>query len=162
VVFGNQDGTWLDDWRRRLDFDYMTFALIGRITMNDIMMQQDFLAWLFLVGLGAWGGAVIYFRRRRRRDRSSPVLELIGDLATSGFVAVLIGVGMRRFNVDWDLCLICAGIGGHLGARTLFVGERYILRRIGLSEEEIEAIIDAPTGIPFGGKRASSPPHNAK
>lgn len=114
------------------------------------MTLQDWLPWLFIVGLGAWGGAVIYLRRlRHQQDYSSPLLELIGDLASSSFVAMIIGILMRHFDIDWSICLAGAGISGHLGARTLFVGERLILQRIGLKEEEIAQLIEPPSALPF-------------
>lgn len=110
---------------------------------------QDWLPWLFIIVLGAWGGAVIYFRRlRQKKDTSSPTLELIGDLTTSGFVATIVGILLRHFGTDWSVCFSLAGMSGHLGARTLFVGERLILRRVGFSEEEITQIIEPPTGFP--------------
>jgi len=118
-------------------------------------MPQELVSWLFVVCLGAWGGLVIYFRRlRRRKENYPPILELIGDLATSGFVAVLVGILMRRFSIDWGLCLVGAGISGHLGARTLFIGERLFLRRLGLPDAEIDQIVEPPTSIPFGRTRS--------
>lgn len=118
---------------------------------------QDWLPWFFVVILGAWGGAVIYFRRlRQQKDTSSPTLELIGDLTTSGFVATLTGILLRHFGIDWSLCFSLAGMSGHLGARTLFVGERLILRRVGLSEEEIAQIVEPPTAVPFGPSKSKS------
>lgn len=127
------------------------------------MTVSDWLPWLFIVVLGAWGGAVIYFRRlRRQQSYSSPVLELIGDLATSGFVAILIGILMRHFDIDWGFCLAGAGISGHLGARTLFVGERLILQRMGLNEEEIARIVEPPSALPFGPSKSRSGPGDSK
>lgn len=121
------------------------------------MTLQDWLPWLFIVILGAWGGAVIYFRRlRHQKDHSSPALELIGDLTTSGFVATIVGILMRHFGIDWSICFSFAGMSGHLGARTLFVGERLFLRRVGLTEEEIAQIVEPPSTLPFGPSKLKS------
>lgn len=121
------------------------------------MTLQDWLPWVFLLLLGIAGGFINTYRRWRK-DRVISLFELVGELTTSGFVAVLIAVSCRALEISPLWTLVLAGIGAHLGSRALFIMEWLGLRRIGLQQEEVETLIERPTGFPRFRKHPSDEP----
>ncbi len=83
--------------------------------------------WLLALGMGFSGGVVHWWARMKaRQPRIFSLMELVGEMFTSGFV----GVGVFMLLNTWDqppgLCAAAAGMGGHMGARLLFMLERSV------------------------------------
>lgn len=83
--------------------------------------------WLLALGMAFGGGIVNWYARiKRGHTRAFNIIELIGEIFTSGFV----GIGVFMLLAAWDqpmgLCAASAGIGGHMATRLLFAVERSI------------------------------------
>lgn len=89
--------------------------------------------WLLALGMAFCGGLVNWYARiKQGHTRACNIIELIGEIFTSGFV----GLGVFMFLVAMDqpegVCAAAAGIGGHMATRLLFAIERLVEARIGL------------------------------
>lgn len=87
--------------------------------------------WLLALGMAFGGGIVNFYARvKRGHTRAFNIIELIGEILTSGFV----GLGLFMVLDAWDqpigLCAAAAGVGGHMSTRLLFAVERAIEARI--------------------------------
>ena len=88
--------------------------------------------------MGFSGGAVNWWARMKARNpRKFSLLELVGELFTSGFVGVGIFMLLSTWEQPAGLCAAAAGIGGHMGTRLLFMLER-------AAESRLKAIVGQP------------------
>ncbi len=112
-------------------------------------LMADWLPWLLLLLLAIAGGFINYYGRwRRQQPRVFSLFALVGELTTSGFVAILIALACQALEISRLWATILAGIGAHLGPRALFVIEWFGLRRIGFQPADVEQIVEPPTGFP--------------
>ena len=112
------------------------------------MTLHDWLPWALLILLSIAGGFINSYGRWRRGKRVISLIELIADLVMSAMGCILtasfcLAMGL---NVYWTFGL--SGIGAHLGPRAIFVIEWIGLLRMGFRREDVETIIDLPTGFP--------------
>lgn len=87
--------------------------------------------WLLALGMAFGGGAVNWYAKvKRGHTRAFNIIELIGEIFTSGFVGL--GVFMFLSGIDQPIgvCAAAAGIGGHMATRLLFAIERAVEARI--------------------------------
>jgi hypothetical protein len=82
--------------------------------------------WLLALGMGFSGGVVHWWARMKsRKPRVFSLMELVGEIFTSGFVGVWGVHGPECSGTSQPACVRQpAGSAGHMGARLLFVLER--------------------------------------
>lgn len=81
--------------------------------------------WLLALGMGFSGGVVHWWARMKaRQPRVFSLMELVGEVFTSGFVGVCVFMTLNEWSQPVGLCAAASGISGHMGARLLFVIER--------------------------------------
>lgn len=80
----------------------------------------------------AFGGGLVnfYARVKRGHARAFNVIELLGEIFTSGFVGLGVFMLLAAWGQPEGLCAAAAGIGGHMTTRLLFAIERAIEARI--------------------------------
>lgn len=87
--------------------------------------------WALAVGMAVAGGAVNWYAKvRRGHTRVFNIVELIGEIFTSGFVGVVVFMALSGIGQPVALCAAAAGIGGHMATRLLFAIERAAEKRI--------------------------------
>lgn len=87
--------------------------------------------WVIALTFAIGGGLINWYSRvKSGNTRIFNVVELIGDIFSSG----LIGVGAFMLLDAWDqplgVCAVCGGIAGHMGTRLLFAIERATKKRL--------------------------------
>ncbi|NTV10480.1 MAG: hypothetical protein HGA47_06860 [Zoogloea sp.] len=87
--------------------------------------------WALAICMSFGGGLVNWYGRMRRGHvRAFNLIELAGEIFTSGFVGL--GAFMALSGLDWPtgLCAAAAGTAGHMSTRLLFVLERWFESRL--------------------------------
>jgi hypothetical protein len=79
--------------------------------------------------LAVWGG-VVNFLQGIRWGKAFSVMELIGELATSGFAGILSFYLCEAADFDPLLTAVTVGIAGHMGGRTIALIERIFSSRL--------------------------------
>ena len=96
--------------------------------------------WALAFGMAFGGGIVNWYAKvKRGHARAFNIIELLGEVFTSGFV----GLGVFMLLAAWDqpvgVCAAAAGIGGHMATRLLFALERILESKLrqfyGVKEE---------------------------
>lgn len=83
--------------------------------------------WLLALGMAFSGGAVNWYARvKRGHTRAFNIIELIGEIFTSGFVGVGVFMLLAAMDQPVGICAASAGIGGHMATRFLFAVERAV------------------------------------
>ena len=79
-----------------------------------------------LAMLMAFGGGFVnwYAKVKRGHARAFNVVELIGEMFTSGFVGLGVFMLLAALGQPTGLCAAGAGVGGHMATRLLFACER--------------------------------------
>lgn len=88
--------------------------------------------WAFL--LSAWGGAVSYVNRIRKRSKAFNWRELGFDVITSSFAGILTYSFCEYAKIDGYMAVILIAVSGHMGTRALASFENLYNRIIGVSE----------------------------
>lgn len=87
--------------------------------------------WLLAIGMAAGGGIVNWYANvRRGRTRVFNVVELIGEIFTSGFVGLGVFMFLAALDQPIGVCAAASGIGGHMATRLLFAVERAVEARL--------------------------------
>lgn len=76
-------------------------------------------------GLVSWWGKV-----KAGEARPFNVLELLGEVITSGVTGLLVAWLVTGLGVNLFLAFAAAGIAGHMGTRVIFLIERYAERKL--------------------------------
>lgn len=76
--------------------------------------------------LALWGGIAQFVRRVRAGEVKMRVVELVGELAISGFAGFLAGAVLLEFGAGTVYSVVAAGIGGHMGTRLIYVLENML------------------------------------
>jgi len=99
--------------------------------------------WLLAVGMAMGGGIINWYTKvKRGQTRMFNLVELIGEMFTSGIVGIGTFMVLASFNQPMGLCAAAAGIGGHMATRLLFLIENAL-------ESNIKKVSDTknePTG----------------
>lgn len=83
--------------------------------------------WVLAMGMSVAGGLVNWYRRvRAGHTRAFNLVELVGEIFTSGFVGLAVFMALQAFDQPLGICATAAGIGGHMATRLLFWVERLI------------------------------------
>jgi len=87
--------------------------------------------WLLALGMAIGGGAVNWYAKvKQGHTRAFNVVELIGEIFTSGFVGLGVFMLLAAIDQPMGVCAAAAGVGGHMATRLLFAVERAIERRL--------------------------------
>lgn len=87
--------------------------------------------WLLALAMAMGGGVVNWYAKvKNAHTRSFNLLELIGEMVTSGFVGIGVFMALDGFGQPASLCAAGAGVGGHMAARLLFIVERIIEQKL--------------------------------
>ena len=88
------------------------------------------LTYLWVCGLSIVGGFV-NFAAKVRAGRSTPfnIVELIGELVTSGFVGVVTFFLCEAAGISQLISAALIAISGHMGSRALFLLEEWAAKK---------------------------------
>lgn len=97
-------------------------------------------SWGLAVVMAAGGGLINWIGRVRAGNaRPTSLMELLGEMATSGFIGIGVAMVLTSFGYDFLICAALAGIGGHMGTRLLFRIEHLIESRLSELEKKEES-----------------------
>lgn len=93
--------------------------------------------WLLALGMAFGGGAVNWYAKvKQGHTRAFNIIELIGEIFTSGFVGLGVFMLLAAMEQPAGICAAAAGVGGHMATRLLFAIERTVEARLdGLSKK---------------------------
>lgn len=104
---------------------------IAALVPERTPVSYDWFTYLWVVGVSLAGGLVSFSQKvRAGTARPTNLVELIGELFTSGFVGVLTFWICEWGGINQLLSAVFMGITGHMGSRVLFLGEKYLQRYI--------------------------------
>lgn len=87
--------------------------------------------WALAMGMAFAGGFVNWYSRvKRGHARAFNLVELVGEICTSGLVGVGAFMILSSYDQPLGVCAAAAGIGGHMGTRLLFLVEQIFERRL--------------------------------
>ncbi len=87
--------------------------------------------WTLALAMAMGGGFVNWYAKvKASHTRAFNLLELIGEMFTSGFVGIGVFMALDGFGQPASLCAAGAGIGGHMAARLLFILERLVEQKL--------------------------------
>lgn len=113
----------------------MAWAFLRQKQM-ETMPEKDPTTWsmaTWVLGflMASAGGAVNWYAKvKRGHTRAFNIGELIGEIAISGFVGMLVFMSLNAIGWPIGLCAAAAGVGGHMATRLLLAIERMIESRI--------------------------------
>jgi len=73
-----------------------------------------------------------YAKIKRGHTRAFNIVELVGEIFTSGFVGLAVFMWLEAINQPVGICAAAAGVGGHMAMRLLFAIERAIEAKLDL------------------------------
>lgn len=92
-------------------------------------------AWVLL--LSCLGGVVSFWQKVKAGvARPFNLLELFGEIATSGFVGLLTFWICQAQGMDQLTAAPLVGITSHMGTRALWMLERHLTERFGVAQEK--------------------------
>jgi len=87
--------------------------------------------WLLAIGMASSGGVINWLSRiRKGQTRSFNIIELLGEVFTSGFVGLGVFMAAESMEQPLGLCAAAAGVGGHMATRLLFAIEKILESKI--------------------------------
>lgn len=86
--------------------------------------------WLLALGMAFAGGLVNWYGRvKQGYTRAFNIIELLGEIFTSGFVGLSAFMLLDGIGQPVGICAAAAGVGGHMATRLLFAVEKWIEAR---------------------------------
>jgi hypothetical protein len=87
--------------------------------------------WILALGMAFGGGLVNWYAKvKRGHTRAFNIIELVGEIFTSGFVGLGFFMLMAAMDQPVGICAAASGVGGHMATRLLFAIERAIEARL--------------------------------
>lgn len=87
--------------------------------------------WLLAVGMAFGGGLINWYAKvKRGYTRAFNVIELLGEIFTSGFVGLAVFMALDGMGQPLGICAAAAGVSGHMATRLLFAIERAVELRL--------------------------------
>jgi hypothetical protein len=87
--------------------------------------------WLFALLMPCAGGLVNWYGKvKAGKARSFNIVELIGEVFTSGFVGLGVFMMLQSYDQPLGVCAALSGVSGHMATRLLFVLENYVEARV--------------------------------
>lgn len=100
------------------------------MTPNDPTLWA-FSTWLLAIGMSVVGGLVnIHTAMKSGTFGLYSITAIIAELAISGFIGLLVFMGLDAFDQPLGLCGAAAGITGHASTRFLFQLEKIMEDKI--------------------------------
>ena len=97
-----------------------------------MVLGTELITYGWVIFLAVWGGVVNYFNKVRTGQTSRfNVVELIGDIVTSGFVGMITFWLCQAAGFSELLTAVFVGVSGHMGARAIAKFELYVGEKIG-------------------------------
>jgi hypothetical protein len=85
------------------------------------------ITWIIALAMALSGGMINWLGQSKKiKAGQFSIFELFGELFTSGFVGVGLFMFVDSLHQPLGLSAACAGIGGHMATRFLFLIERRI------------------------------------
>lgn len=100
------------------------------------MLEKDPTAWnlatwVLALAMAMGGGFVNWYAKvKHSHTRAFNLMELVGEIFTSGFVGTGVFMTLDGFGQPMSLCAAGAGVGGHMAARLLFMIERIVEQKL--------------------------------
>ncbi|PPC95245.1 MAG: hypothetical protein CTY33_00375 [Methylotenera sp.] len=92
--------------------------------------NYEFITYLWVVGLSAWGGVVSFMAKRKQGvARPFNFMELIGEIVTSAFAGMMTFWLAELANFPPLLTAALVGISGHMGSRSIGLLENYFTKK---------------------------------
>lgn len=86
----------------------------------------SWLTYLWVTGLGAWGGLVSFYRKLRAgKARPFNVVELVGEITTSAFAGLITFWLCEAAEIQPLVTAALVGVTGHMGSRAIFLIESW-------------------------------------
>jgi len=86
--------------------------------------------WLFALLMPCAGGIVNWYGKvKAGKTRTFNIVELIGEVFTSGFVGLGVFMMLQSYDQPMGVCAALSGVGGHMATRLLFMLENLIEHR---------------------------------
>lgn len=91
-----------------------------------------FVTYFWVIFLSTVGGFVSFYHKVKR-GLASPfsITELVGELITSGFAGLLTFWLCEAGSINPLLTAVLVGISGHMGARAIFMIEKWMEHKFG-------------------------------
>jgi hypothetical protein len=98
------------------------------------------LPYIWVLLLSMWGGVVSFAGKVKRGEtRWLNIMELAGEIFTSGFVGCLTFLICESAGINPLLTAFFVGLSGHMGTRALFMFEKFMEK---LAKKRLEALDD--------------------
>lgn len=100
-------------------------------------------AWVIFV---SWLGGLVNFWQKVKAGVARPfnLIELFGEIATSGFVGLLTFWISQAHGMDHLTAAPLVGIASHMGTRALWFLERWLTRKFGVAHFDTEDSVNGP------------------
>lgn len=108
------------------------------MTPNSDPTTWPLITWIIALSMALSGGLINWLGNNRVKEGHFRIFELFGELFTSGFVGVGIFMLTDSMGQPLGVSAACAGIGGHMATRFLFLVERIIETRLLKASEDKE------------------------
>ena len=87
--------------------------------------------WVLALGMAFGGGVVNWYAKvKRGHTRAFNIIELIGEIFTSGFVGLGVFMLLAALDQPVGICAAASGVGGHMATRLLFAIECAVEARL--------------------------------
>ena len=87
--------------------------------------------WVLALGMAFGGGVVNWYAKvKRGHTRAFNIIELIGEIFTSGFVGLGVFMLLAALDQPVGICAAASGVGGHMATRLLYAIERAVEARL--------------------------------
>lgn len=94
---------------------------------------QENIATAWLIVIAVWGGLAKYLLQvKNDPDKRFSLIELIWELAISGFAGLLTLYSCMYLGFGFPLTAVLTGVAGNMGGQAIALIEHYTLNRIGI------------------------------
>jgi hypothetical protein len=88
--------------------------------------------WALALLMPLGGGFINWYARvKTGHTRAFNILELLGEVFTSGFVGLWVFMLLASYDQPAGLCAAASGVSGHMATRLLFLIERAAEQKFG-------------------------------
>lgn len=95
------------------------------------------LTYLWVFGVAMMGGVANYIRKvKAGQAEKFSVMEVIGEIFTSGFSGLITFWFCEATGIDPLLTAVFVGIAGHMGSRAIALFEDVLKRRMGVRGDD--------------------------
>lgn len=92
--------------------------------------------YIWFIFLAVWGGTVNYITRLKGDKSPFSIIELVGEWVISGFSGLITAFICQEMGISFMYTAAAAGVAGHMGGRGIYMIEKIINKRIGLSSDK--------------------------